>query len=135
MYLFIALVLHYLYPFTIIEYPLTLIGILIAAGALALMAWAILLFKKKKTPKHPYKQPLVLVTSGPFRFTRNPMYVGLGLLSLGVAFLVGSGYLFVAPVAFWLTMNFTFIPREEKICEKVFGKKYLDYKKKVGRWL
>jgi len=115
--------------------PYNLIGILIIIGGIILMVNAVLLFKKEGTPKSPFKKPTLMVTSGPYKFTRNPMYVGITIISLGIAVYLGTIIMFLAPLAFFLTINFIFIPREEKILENLFGQKYLDYKKKVRRWL
>jgi len=135
-YLLVAIGLDYfLSTKKIIFSPYNLFGILIIIGGITLMVTAVLLFKKEGTPKNPFEKPKAIVTSGPYRFTRNPMYVGVALISLGIAFLFGSYIMFLAPLAFILTINSTFIPREEKIMEKLFGQKYLDYKKKIRRWL
>ncbi len=79
--------------------------------------------------------PTALVTTGPFRFSRSPMYLGVTCLLLGIALLVGTLPLFLAPVAFALTMNASYIPREERNLERQFGQEYMDYKNRVRRWL
>jgi len=135
-YLLVAIGLDYfLSTKKIILAPYNLIGILIIIGGIILMITAVLLFKKEGTPKNPFKKPTVMITSGPYKFTRNPMYVGVTMVSLGIAVYFGTVIMFLAPLAFFLTINFTFIPREEKILETLFGQKYLDYEKKVRRWL
>ena len=132
-FLLIALILHFIFPIRLIYFPYNLIGI-VFLGGIFLIKRAQVFFKKKGTPKHPFQKPKALVTDGPFKFTRNPMYLGLSLISLGIAFLSGSFYLFFVPIAFFLTINFAFIPREEKILEELFGEEFLDYKKQVRRW-
>jgi len=135
-YLLIAFGLDLLFPTQkIIIFPNNLIGVLIIVGGISLIVSAAILFKKEGTPKNPFKKPTVMISSGPYKFTRNPMYVGVTLVSLGISVLIGTYIMFLAPLAFFLTINFTFIPREEKIMENLFGQKYLDYKKKVRRWL
>ena len=135
-YLLIAFGLDLLFPTKkIIIFPNNLIGVLIIVGGISLVVSAAILFKKEGTPKNPFKKPTVMISSGPYKFTRNPMYVGVTLVSLGISVLIGTYIMFLAPLAFLLTINFTFIPREEKIMENLFGQKYLDYKKKVRRWL
>lgn len=76
-----------------------------------------------------------LVQSGPFRFTRNPMYLGLVLLTAGAAFLLATLPLFVVPFVVFLTNNAVVIPFEEAKMERQFGDEYRAYKQKVRRWL
>ena len=118
LYLLIALGLHYLLPrVTIIHTPYRFLGILMLAVGIF------------------HKPPTVLVTTGILRFSRNPMYLGVSLVLLGIAVLVGTLPLFFVPVAFLLTMHIVFIPREEEIMERIFGQAYRDYKNRVRRWL
>ena len=104
-------------------------------GGITLIVLSTNLFKKSGTPKSPFKKPKAIVTSGPYRFTRNPMYLGVTTTSLGIATLFGTLIVFLAPLFFFLTINATFIPREEKLLRQIFGKEYLAYKKKVRRWI
>ena len=136
LYLLTALGLHYLFPHTrIITSPHRFLGIAILGTGIFLTGWAFRLFKKKGTTPNPYGTPTAVVATGPFRFSRNPMYLGVSLVLLGVAIFVGTVPLFLAPLAFFLTMNAVFIPREEKTLERIFGREYLDYKNRVRRWL
>jgi protein-S-isoprenylcysteine O-methyltransferase Ste14 len=109
-------------------------GIIFLAGGFTLMMWARCLFKKCKTPIKPAEIPTAMVTEGPYRVTRNPMYLGFALMLLGTAFLVGTLPMFLAPLTFFLIINSAFIPYEEAKMERLFGQKYLDYKKRVRRW-
>jgi protein-S-isoprenylcysteine O-methyltransferase Ste14 len=76
-----------------------------------------------------------LVTSGPFRFTRNPMYLGLVIVTLGIAFWVGAGPMFIVPVATFATLNWVHIPFEEAKMRSQYGEKFDTYVRKVRRWL
>lgn len=77
----------------------------------------------------------VLVESGPFRFTRNPMYLGILIATIGVAFVIGTPAAFAAPVAFFIFVNFISIPYEERKMERQFGDAWRDYKSRVRRWI
>lgn len=99
------------------------------------MIWAWKLFQEKKTPIRPTDEPSTLVADGPFRFSRNPMYLGIILMLTGVAVWVGSLPMFLAPIAFFIVLSIVFIPHEEKTLERIFGDAYRDYKSKVRRWL
>lgn len=76
-----------------------------------------------------------LVTSGPFRRSRNPIYLSGVLVSLGIAVFLGSLSPFAIPILIFLTLNMLHIPDEEARLEKLFGKNYLAYKHQVRRWL
>jgi len=93
------------------------------------------LFKKKSTTVKPFQETTSLIINGPFRFTRNPMYIGMVAILLGEAMLFGSLLTFIGPIAFYLIISWIFIPFEEGSLEGTFGQEYLDYKKKVRRWL
>lgn len=81
-------------------------------------------------------QPVnAIVTEGPFRFTRNPLYLGMTLLYIGIMFLVNSLWpMLILPFVLGL-MNLGVIAREERYLERKFGAQYLDYKQRVRRWL
>lgn len=134
-YLIVGLVLYLLFPISKIVYtPYTYLGIPIIGIGIALLIWAVTIFKIKKTSLI-FEKPLALVTEGPFRYSRNPIYLGFVLILLGVAILLGSFIVFVAPVAMFVTMEGMFIPYEEQLLTETFREKYLDYKKAVRRWL
>jgi len=94
-------------------------------------------FVKNKTTVNPIKpqNASTLVISGFYRFSRNPMYLGMFNILLGVTLLLGdiSGLLMLPPLI--LTMNTLQIIPEEKVLEEIFGKDYLDYKENVRRWI
>ena len=76
-----------------------------------------------------------LVTGGPFRFTRNPMYSGLLLASLGVALYFGTLPFFAVPALLFLLVNFVFVPFEEAKMLRQFGDRYTEYCARVRRWV
>ena len=78
---------------------------------------------------------LTLVTTGPYRFTRNPMYLSLTLLQLGIALIMGSAWVILALIPVTVIMNEGVIEREEAYMTDHFGQRYLDYKTAVRRWL
>lgn len=110
-------------------------GIVLLIGGFTLMMGARCLFQKYKTPVKPAEIPTAVVTAGPYRFTRNPMYLGFVLMLLGTAFLMGTPPMFLAPLTFFLILNSTFIPYEEAKMERLFEEEYSAYKKRVRRWL
>lgn len=92
-------------------------------------------FSRAGTPAIPFKPTEALVTSGPYRFTRNPMYVGMACLFIGLALAVGTLWpLAVLPFVV-IAIDRLIIAREEPYLEALFGTQYRDYKSRVRRWL
>lgn len=92
-------------------------------------------FRKVGTSVRPGDEPAHLVTNGPFRISRNPMYLGIELVLVGAFFLTQSPFFLIPPVAFFLLMNFLQIPFEEKLMTEHFGQSYTEYQRRVRRWL
>jgi len=86
--------------------PLAPLGIALVAISWILPVWAIVLFRLEPTSPTNRK----LITSGPYQFTRNPMYLGLVILTLGIAIWVGAWPMFGAPIALFATANWVHIP-------------------------
>jgi protein-S-isoprenylcysteine O-methyltransferase Ste14 len=128
--------LHVLLPVSqIIPWPYRLLGCLpLGIGGLTTL-WADQVFKQRNTTVKPHLDPTALITNGPFRISRHPMYLGMTMSLLGIALLLGSTTAFVAPIAFALIMQFKFIPMEERSMERTFGEKYGLYKRRVRRWI
>jgi protein-S-isoprenylcysteine O-methyltransferase Ste14 len=93
------------------------------------------LFQAKETTVMPYKRSSVLVTDGFYEHSRNPMYVAMLLLLAGVAWLLGSITAFFPLPFMYLVLRYRVIAMEEGMLEETFGDEYLEYKRKVRRWL
>ena len=119
----------------LIDLPYSLLGWIFIVLGVILNFWSDSLFKKKKTTIKPGGKATYLIDFGPFKFSRNPIYLGMTLILLGVVFLFGSPVLFLFPFIFFLLMQQIFIPMEEKEMERSFGKNYVEYKKHVRRWI
>jgi protein-S-isoprenylcysteine O-methyltransferase Ste14 len=111
------------------------VGGIIFAIAFALAIWAIVTIRKAGTQVETYKPTTAIVENGPYRFTRNPIYLGmvLGLIGLAIAF--DSLWILAALVLFYLVIRYGVIAREEAYLERKFGDVYLGYKSRVRRWL
>ena len=92
-------------------------------------------FHRRKTTVDPTQSPQHLVTTGLFRFSRNPMYVGMLLILFTQPLLALRPQLFLFTLAFFLIMNYFIIPREERVIQAVFGDAYRTYQTKTRRWL
>lgn len=115
--------------------PIRWLGVAPIVAGVALIAWAFRLFIRKQTTHNPLEMPTALVATGPYRVTRNPMYWGLTLILLGIGLVVGTWPFLLPPIAFLLTMNALYVPREERILERAIGGEYREYRKRVRRWL
>ena len=135
----VSILLHFYYPLPWFSSPLA--DILFAAGWLALLAVAALFFTsirtmaRAKTTLNPNAVPDHLVTSGPFSFTRNPMYLGMASLYAGLAFIANSPVALILLPVVLLIVQTQVIAREERYLAAKFGESYLDYKRRVRRWL
>ena len=115
------------------------VGALLALPCLALCValcgWAIALFRRFRTSLVPIVPAATLVTRGPYRVTRNPMYVGLAFLYAGTALYFRLSWgLLLLPVVL-LGIYYLVITREERYLERRFGETYTRYKAQVRRWL
>lgn len=132
----LAVLLHRYAPLvTLVPAPLDPAGAGIVIPGLALTLWAAGQFHVAGTPVIPFHQSTALVTSGVYRFTRNPMYLGMALVLLGAAVLLGSLAAFLPIPLFAWQIQRKFIVPEEAFLEDLFGQDYLRYKSRVGRWL
>lgn len=93
------------------------------------------LFVKNKTQVIPWRPASTLVIEGPYRFTRNPMYLGMACLYIGIAFSFGLLWAFAFLPMVILLVDRTVIAREEPYLEKKFGDAYITYKRSVRRWI
>lgn len=142
-YLFIAFQVHIrLLKPVIIPRPLNFYLFLILTGAgVGLMLAAIKLFQQSETT-HKFEEapteastPAVLVTKGVYGFSRNPMYAAIVLILAGISAWFATPWVFIAPVAFFITARYFFIPKEEQLLEALFGEVYTAYQRHVRRWL
>jgi protein-S-isoprenylcysteine O-methyltransferase Ste14 len=128
--------LHYLMPvFKIAQYPWNILGIIPLVMGVFLNLSADAAFKKEQTTVKPFERSTALVTTGVFRISRHPMYLGMVLILLGIAILMGSlTPLFVITV-FGILIELVFVRTEERMLEEQFGPAWLAYKKKVRKWV
>jgi len=111
-------------------------GALFALGVLC-AASAAVAFRRWNTTINPHKpeESRSLVRSGPFRFTRNPMYLGLLTVLLGWAAWLGAPWSLLGPVVFFLYIQRFQIAPEERVLVEKFGEEYQQYRRAVRRWL
>lgn len=115
--------------------PLKWAGIALIVIGLATAVMAARHFKRAGTPLKPFSRATALVTEGPFRFTRNPMYLGLAVILVGVALALESLTPFFVIPAFVAIITAGFIVPEEAMLKERFGDSYGDFQRRVRRWL
>ncbi len=111
------------------------IGVLLAVLGTLVASSAFRALSRSGTPPDPSEPTSKIVQDGPFRFSRNPIYLAFTLIYLGFAFAFGSLWALLLFVLVLAVMDRVQIPREEKYLEKKFGEEYFRYKTKVRRWL
>ena len=113
----------------------TAIGILLVLAGLSLMIWGIATFLLARTAIYPNRSARQCVTTGPFRFTRNPMYVGLTIAYVGAAIVLNAVWPFVLLPVVLLLLLVLVIRKEERYLQQEFGEAYVRYCRRVRRWM
>jgi protein-S-isoprenylcysteine O-methyltransferase Ste14 len=134
--LVVSVLLNFIFPVpAFLSTPFTYSGFLIIGLGFVMAIWSRSLFLKNSTTLQISEEPTSLVTSGPFHLSRNPIYLGMASILLGVAVLMGTLVALTFPVLFVILIEFFIIPGEERQLEKIFGEPYREYKKSVRRWI
>ena len=114
---------------------LTLAGWTIAALGLVFSLWGVFTFQRAHTPMFPYGTAKRVVQTGPYRFTRNPMYIGGVITYVGIALAMNVIWpIVLLPLVLWALFIFV-IRQEEKYLGELFGGEYAAYRRRVRRWL
>jgi protein-S-isoprenylcysteine O-methyltransferase Ste14 len=111
------------------------VGVLLLAGGALLAGSFISAFVRAGTPVDVRRPTTSLVTTGPYRITRNPGYLGLALVYLGIATLARTPWAYLTLIPALAVMDRLVIAREERYLERRFGEDYLRYKAHTRRWL
>jgi protein-S-isoprenylcysteine O-methyltransferase Ste14 len=110
-------------------------GLPLLACGIGLGGWFFASMRRAGTPVDPYQSPTTLVEEGPFRFTRNPAYLGFALVYSGISLLAGGRWPLVFLPAVLAAIDRGVIAREEAYLEERFGASYGDFRSRVRRWL
>lgn len=125
-------VLQLIFPWTIFQNQLIgyVLGIPVVGAGMGLAGWSVL-----EAGSTNVESPEKLITSGPYSFSRNPMYVGWGMIYLGVALLVNSVWIMALFPLVIAAIHYLDVLKEEKFLIERFGEEYLDYQSRVRRYL
>ena len=111
------------------------LGVPLVALAIALFSYSVAQFRAAGTPVPARKPTTVIVRTGPYRFSRNPIYLAFSVFQLGIAIWANSVWLLATLVGAVALIHYVVIRREEQYLERKFGAQYLDYTASVRRWL
>lgn len=132
----LGLLLHFAWPVRLVSSAVSVpFGSTVVLVAVALFLYAVRTFWIAGTPVPGNRPTTTIVHAGPYRCSRNPIYLSFSLLQLGVACWVNSLWLLVTLMPAVALMSFVVIPREEQYLETRFPSDYLPYKASVRRWL
>jgi protein-S-isoprenylcysteine O-methyltransferase Ste14 len=132
----LGIVLHFGIPVDyLIPQPWNLLGLIPLALGVWLNLSADHAFKQAQTTVKPFEESTVLVTSGAFRYSRNPMYLGFTAILLAEAILLRSITPFIVVAIYPLLMSYLFIRVEERMLTEKFGEEWREYESTVRRWL
>ena len=126
---------RYLPLMVLFQAPINYIGFVILTAGLSLIIACSVMFNKADTPIIPFEPTTALLTHGIYRYSRNPIYLGMLIILLGAAIAFSSlGPFLVLPVFFFIIRE-GYIKYEEPFLEQIFGDRYREYKSSVRRWL
>lgn len=119
---------------TLIGPPWINLGLLPGFVGVTLILWSLALFLHHGTPARPFTESTALVTTGPYRASRNPIYLGLTLILVSVAVFLGTASPWLAVASFVLIIRRQFVLREEALLRARFGAEYEAWCRRVRRW-
>jgi protein-S-isoprenylcysteine O-methyltransferase Ste14 len=111
------------------------LAVLLLAPGVFLVVAAVGLFRRTGQDPKPWLSTPEIISTGVYRFTRNPMYVSLGLLQAGIGVAMANGWVVLLVPVVWTVIYLIAIRHEEAYLEEKFGSRYTDYKASVRRWL
>jgi protein-S-isoprenylcysteine O-methyltransferase Ste14 len=115
--------------------PLRVLGAILILLWIGLTAWALSTFSRVGTPVNPRETVKTIARGGPYRYTRNPMYLSMALGLAGFSFIGNALWPLLALIPVIWVIQVMVIDREERYLERKFGEEYLDLKRSVRRWI
>jgi len=134
--LILLIITHFLTRgFWFLKSPLRFLGVIFILFGGIMNIWTDQLFKKWNTTVKPDELPSTFIQTGPFKISRHPMYLGMAAILLGSSIVCGTVITIIYPIVFIILMEILFISKEENNMKKQFGNTYLQYNKRVRRWI
>ena len=127
---------HYFWPVSVAPRPIAwLIAGIAGVASMSLALWGAMQLKRAGTAIDPYGSSSAIVTSGPYAFSRNPLYLAIGLLFAAIALAFNSVAMLAMIPPWFVIMHFGVVLREERYLAAKFGAAYTAYQRQVRRWL
>ena len=126
---------HWVWPMSARPASWGFLGIGVSVLAIALIEWASFTFRRSGTNVVPWKPAVTVVSLGPYALSRNPIYVGFALFQVGLGLWTNRLAVVLMVIPAIIATNMLVIAREERYLEGKFGGVYLDYKRRVRRWV
>jgi len=124
------------YPFAFLPATFSIVaGVLLTVAGLGIIAAAFVKMRRARTNVEPWKPTTAIIADGIYGISRNPIYLGMILIYLGVSFTFNSFWFLPPIILVLIVMRYGVILREEKYLERKFGGEYLNYKNRVRRWI
>jgi protein-S-isoprenylcysteine O-methyltransferase Ste14 len=134
-----AIALEWLWPLHLLPPPFplrtTLPGVVLTLASLALAVSGLRTFRRSGTNVDPRRPALKVIEAGPYRFTRNPMYLGIVGIQLGLALTFSLDWALFGAVLLGLVLHFGVVLREEEYMTAKFGAAYTEFRARTRRWL
>ena len=131
----LGMTLNWFWPISFGLSKFRLLGAVLMTGAVLVFVPSLRAFRRAGTPVRGSQRSTAVVRSGPYRFSRNPIYVSFVLLVLGLSFSLDNSWLLITLLPAISIISFVVIPREERFLERIFPEPYSEYKATVRRWL
>jgi protein-S-isoprenylcysteine O-methyltransferase Ste14 len=126
--------LHAVWPVRVVPHAIQPLGGVLILCAAAVFVLSVREFRKARTPIRTRKPVTAVLTNGPYRFSRNPIYLSFTLLQLGLGVWANNVWVVGALLPTLVLMSYGVIAREEQYMARKFGDEYLQYKRAVRRW-
>jgi len=123
------------WPVQLFPYAVEPLGSLLTLLAVVLFVLSVREFRKARTPIRTRKPVTAVIATGPYRFSRNPIYLSFTLLQLGIGMWANSAWVVGMLIPTLVLMSYGVIAREERYMEQKFGDEYLRYRAAVRRWV
>lgn len=111
------------------------VGVVFIAAGAYLGRWSFLELNKYHTAHDLYQNPRTIVTTGPYQFSRNPIYLGLSMIYLGLGALFANLWVFFFYPFLFLWLNVVIVEKEENLLDDLFGEDFYQYRRLVRRWM
>lgn len=119
----------------VLPMPWSMLGLIPIVVGTIYAFWTVWMFRKNHTALKPFHPSTTLMTGGTFRLSRNPIYLGMVVVMVGIAMTAGSVSVWIVPPLLAITFHYRFIRHEEPMLRETFGEAYTDYCEKVRRWI